>query len=145
MDEQTAGNVAAGRELARRLPWWTVWYGEHTRRFWAVPRAGHLSAAPHLEAATPQELEHAARRAEHAAAERESPPRGASPYGEPFYGEPFYGESSHVSPTRGDARHDGAPAGEAAPFCREARGGPPGTGNPPGRALRAPMAPGASR
>ncbi|MEV8635100.1 hypothetical protein AB0395_25930 [Streptosporangium sp. NPDC051023] len=76
MDEWTAGNVAAEWELARRLPWWTVWYGEYTRMFWAVPRAGHLSAAPHIEAATPQELEHEARRVERAVAERTPCHRG---------------------------------------------------------------------
>ncbi|MEU0520548.1 hypothetical protein [Streptosporangium sp. NPDC006007] len=101
MDERTEGNVVAGWELARRLPWWTVWYGEHTGSFWAVPRAGHLSAVPHIEAATPQELERAARHIEHVVARR-----GAPPYGEPS-------------------------AGEAAPFGREARGGPPGAGSPP--------------
>lgn len=45
------------RALARRLPAWTVWYGEHTGRFWAVPRHRNLAAAPHIEAETAAELE----------------------------------------------------------------------------------------
>ncbi|MEU0519491.1 hypothetical protein [Streptosporangium sp. NPDC006007] len=87
MDERLAYNMAAGRELARRLPCWVVWYGEHTGRFWAVPKAAGLSAVPHLEAVTPGELERAARHVERALAEEgqiplhESDARQAPPFG----------------------------------------------------------------
>lgn len=49
------------RALALRLPEWTVWYGEHTGRFWAVPRHRRLAAAPHVEAESAAELERRAR------------------------------------------------------------------------------------
>ncbi len=147
--EWTAGNVAAEWELARRLPWWTVWYGEHTRRFWAVPRAGHLSAAPHIEATTPQELEHAARQAERAAAERGAPPHEGTPHRGQPYGERPAGEAAssivdgkttpfgEAGSFGGDEAGSFGGEGEAAPFAGETRGGPPGTnpssgtGNPP--------------
>ncbi len=135
MDERTAGYVAAGRELARRLPWWTVWYGEHTRRFWAVPRVGWLSAAPHIEAATPQELERAARDVERAIAERGTPPCAEPPSsGTPHGGVPPHGDPPYGDLPYGDPPYGVPPAGEAVPFEGGARGGPPGTRNPPGRA-----------
>ncbi|MDH2426678.1 hypothetical protein [Sphaerisporangium sp. TRM90804] len=52
---------AAARALAARLPGWTVWYGEHTHRFWATPR-GRTQGAPLAEGATTDELEDAVRR-----------------------------------------------------------------------------------
>ncbi len=56
MDEtQTA------RVLAARLPKWTIWFGEHTRSFWAVSRSLDLRAAPHIEAPTAEELERRAK------------------------------------------------------------------------------------
>ncbi|GII81718.1 hypothetical protein Sru01_67000 [Sphaerisporangium rufum] len=60
-NEVTEGKTAA-RELSARLPGWMVWYGEHTRRFWAVPRSSMRLGAALAEADTPQELEAAVRR-----------------------------------------------------------------------------------
>ncbi|WP_031167583.1 hypothetical protein [Streptosporangium roseum] len=101
MDERLTDDAAAGRELARRLPWWTVWYGEHTRRFWAVPKVGRLSAAPHIEAVSAEELECAARHIERVLAERRT------------------------------ALYAGPPIGQRRPFEEDARGRPPGAGASP--------------
>ncbi|GAA2653743.1 hypothetical protein GCM10010412_022090 [Nonomuraea recticatena] len=49
------------RMLAARLPGWTIWYGEQTGSFWALPKARGL---PHIEAATAVELEQRARAVE---------------------------------------------------------------------------------
>ena len=53
MDE-AAMTSRAVRLLMGRLPSWTVWYGRHTGRFWAL-----LNQRPgvHIEARTPAELE----------------------------------------------------------------------------------------
>ncbi|MCG5215278.1 hypothetical protein [Streptosporangium sp. KLBMP 9127] len=64
MDETTARRHV--RMLAVRLPYWVVWYGEHTGRFWAVPRVRHLGAVTHLESPTAEDLECRAREAERA-------------------------------------------------------------------------------
>ncbi|MER7206496.1 hypothetical protein [Streptosporangium sp. NPDC000239] len=103
-DERTAGNVAAARELALRLPNWTIWYGLHTHSFWAMPTAGHLAATPHVEASTPQELESTVRHMEYLAA------RAASPGPEAPYGGrhaehiPFHGEPRDRPPSQAPAR-----------------------------------------
>ncbi|GGL14326.1 hypothetical protein [Planomonospora parontospora] len=77
--EHTEG-AAAARALAARLPGWTVWYGEHTRRFWALSRTKGRAGASHAEAATAEELERTVRRIEdgvppQASSERETPTR----------------------------------------------------------------------
>jgi hypothetical protein len=54
--EVTEGKTAA-RELAVRLPGWMVWYGEHTRRYWATPRGKAASRGVLAEADTAEELE----------------------------------------------------------------------------------------
>ncbi|GAA3135543.1 hypothetical protein GCM10010466_27950 [Planomonospora alba] len=82
-NEITEGKAAA-RALAARLPGWTVWYGEHTRHFWALSRARRPSGASHAEAETAEELERAVRLIEDGAAPppspaRETPARQASP------------------------------------------------------------------
>ncbi|WP_248962424.1 hypothetical protein [Sphaerisporangium perillae] len=59
-NEVTEGKAAA-RELAARLPGWAVWYGEHTGRFWAMPRASAPAGARLAEADTAEELEGAVR------------------------------------------------------------------------------------
>lgn len=93
-DERTTGNVAAARELALRLPNWTIWYGLHTHSFWALPTAGHLAATPHVEAPTAQELESTVRHMEYLAA-RAASPELTTPYGgrhaehDPFHGDPW--------------------------------------------------------
>jgi len=53
MDEAAMTSQAV-RLLRGRLPIWTVWYGRHTGRFWAL-----LNQRPgvHIEARTPAELE----------------------------------------------------------------------------------------
>jgi len=53
MDEAAMTSQAV-RLLTGRLPSWTVWYGRHTGRFWAL-----LNQRPgvHIEARTPAELE----------------------------------------------------------------------------------------
>lgn len=52
------------RALAARLPRWTIWYGQHTGSFWAVPRGADLRAAPHIEASNAMELEERAKQIE---------------------------------------------------------------------------------
>ncbi|MEV8635074.1 hypothetical protein AB0395_25800 [Streptosporangium sp. NPDC051023] len=116
MDERTAGNVAAARELARRLPYWTVWYGRHTGNFWAMPVAVHLATAPHVEAPTPQELESTVRHMEYLVA-RAASSKKASPGGAE--------EVSRQVPPYG-----GHPATEPGPFDGNVRDRPPGTGSP---------------
>ncbi|GGK92851.1 hypothetical protein Ppa06_58760 [Planomonospora parontospora subsp. parontospora] len=105
--EHTEG-AAAARALAARLPGWTVWYGEHTRRFWALSRAKGRSGASHAEAATAEELERMVRRIEdgvpaQASSEREAPTREtprATPAPAPAAAEP--------EPRREPARPAGA-------------------------------------
>ncbi|MFC7381997.1 hypothetical protein [Sphaerisporangium rhizosphaerae] len=61
MANEVTDGKAVARELAARLPGWTVWYGEHTGRFWATPK-GAAKADPRLaEGETPEELEAAVR------------------------------------------------------------------------------------
>jgi hypothetical protein len=60
-NEVTEGKAAA-RELAARLPGWAVWYGQHTRHFWAMPRTGTPGGAQLAEAETAEELEDVVRR-----------------------------------------------------------------------------------
>ncbi|MEO3814767.1 hypothetical protein ABGB17_37710 [Sphaerisporangium sp. B11E5] len=55
-NEVTEGKTAA-RELAARLPGWMVWYGEHTRRYWATPRSKAAARGVLAEADSPEELE----------------------------------------------------------------------------------------
>ncbi|MFC4533967.1 hypothetical protein [Sphaerisporangium dianthi] len=59
-NEVTDGKTAA-RELAARLPGWAVWYGEHTQRFWAMPRGAAQPGSQLAEADTIEELEAAVR------------------------------------------------------------------------------------
>ncbi|MEV2272912.1 hypothetical protein [Nonomuraea africana] len=49
------------RMLAARLPGWTIWYGEQTESFWALPK---IRGMPHVEAPTAEELERRARAVE---------------------------------------------------------------------------------
>ncbi|MGW4644643.1 hypothetical protein ACWEN6_39470 [Sphaerisporangium sp. NPDC004334] len=59
-NEVTDGKTVA-RELAARLPGWTVWYGEHTGRFWATPKGAAKNDPRLAEGETPEELESAVR------------------------------------------------------------------------------------
>ncbi|GAA4561080.1 hypothetical protein GCM10023193_22880 [Planotetraspora kaengkrachanensis] len=61
MDENAKQAV---RLLAARLPSWTVWYGQHTGHFWAMPRTRDLAVAPHIESRTPAQLERQAQEIE---------------------------------------------------------------------------------
>lgn len=60
-NEVTEGKNAA-RELAARLPGWSVWYGRHTGRFWAMPRTATPGGPQLAEGGTPEELEDAVHR-----------------------------------------------------------------------------------
>ncbi|GAA3791638.1 hypothetical protein GCM10022226_08310 [Sphaerisporangium flaviroseum] len=60
-NEVTEGKTIA-RELAARLPGWAVWYGQHTRRFWAMPRTAVPGGVQLAEGETAEELEEAVRR-----------------------------------------------------------------------------------
>lgn len=62
MDQGNAKHAAA--VLGQRLRCWTVWYGEYTGRFWAVPRVRELAATSHIESPTPGGLEEQAREIE---------------------------------------------------------------------------------
>ncbi|GII86753.1 hypothetical protein Ssi03_47430 [Sphaerisporangium siamense] len=62
MTNEVTESKAAARALAARLPGWTVWYGEHTRRFWAMPRTAVPAGTRMAEADTVEELEEAVRR-----------------------------------------------------------------------------------
>lgn len=49
------------KEIAQSIehkhrPWWSVWYGEHTQKFWAVATWVHTPQAM-LDAATPDALD----------------------------------------------------------------------------------------
>ncbi|MFC4061534.1 hypothetical protein ACFOWE_24815 [Planomonospora corallina] len=68
MTSEISEGTAAARALAARLPGWTVWYGEHTRRFWALSRTRRPAGASHAEAGTAEELERAVRLIEDGAA-----------------------------------------------------------------------------
>ncbi|WP_214410037.1 hypothetical protein [Sphaerisporangium fuscum] len=75
-NEVTEGKTAA-RELAARLPGWMVWYGEHTKRFWAVPRAATTAGAQLAEGDSVQELEEAVRRMSGGAPQQMAPAQEA--------------------------------------------------------------------
>lgn len=62
MDEATEGKTV--RLLAARLPGWTVWYGRHTGRFWALLKRRPGVQELHVEAGTAAELENQAAQAE---------------------------------------------------------------------------------
>ncbi|MET8004475.1 hypothetical protein [Nonomuraea glycinis] len=55
MDEATESKTV--RLLAARLPSWTVWYGRHTGRFWALLKRRPGVQDLHVEAETAAELE----------------------------------------------------------------------------------------
>ncbi|MEV7964766.1 hypothetical protein AB0O34_02140 [Sphaerisporangium sp. NPDC088356] len=76
-NEVTEGKAAA-RELAARLPGWAVWYGQHTRRFWAMPRTAAPAGARLAEAETAEELEEAVRHMSGAAPRQQAPAQEAS-------------------------------------------------------------------
>ncbi|MFC6080411.1 hypothetical protein [Sphaerisporangium aureirubrum] len=71
-NEDKDGKTAA-RELATRLPGWMVWYGEHTRRYWATPRGKAAARGVLAEADTPEELEDIVRQMMGAAPRPEAP------------------------------------------------------------------------
>ena len=62
MDEATESKAV--RLLAARLPSWTVWYGRHTGRFWALLKRRPGVQELHVEAGTAAELEGQAAEAE---------------------------------------------------------------------------------
>jgi hypothetical protein len=62
MTMEISEGKAAARDLAARLPGWSVWYGQHTGRFWAMPRTGVPGGAQLAEADTTEELEDVVRR-----------------------------------------------------------------------------------
>lgn len=62
MDEVTESKTV--RLLAARLPSWTVWYGRHTGRFWALHKRRPGVQDLHVEAETAAELESQAAQAE---------------------------------------------------------------------------------
>ncbi|GII63028.1 hypothetical protein Skr01_31130 [Sphaerisporangium krabiense] len=62
MTNEVTESKAAARALAARMPGWTVWYGEHTRRFWAIPRSAVPAGTRMAEADTVEELEEVVRR-----------------------------------------------------------------------------------
>jgi hypothetical protein len=64
VDETDA--TKAVRLLAARLPFWTIWYGQHTGHFWALPKNPYLASAPHIESSTADELEQKAWKIERA-------------------------------------------------------------------------------
>jgi hypothetical protein len=41
----------------RHRPWWAVWYGHHTGRYWALPRWVHPARARLIDAPTPDTIE----------------------------------------------------------------------------------------
>jgi hypothetical protein len=41
----------------RHRPWWTVWYGRHTRQYWAMPRWLAPTRARLIDESTPEALE----------------------------------------------------------------------------------------
>jgi hypothetical protein len=41
----------------RHRPWWTVWYGHTTCRYWALPRWVEAARAVLIDAPTPEALE----------------------------------------------------------------------------------------
>ncbi|MFF3671589.1 hypothetical protein [Microtetraspora malaysiensis] len=47
----------ANAKQAVRLPSWSVWYGQHTAHFWAMPVTHDLAAAQHIESRTAAQLE----------------------------------------------------------------------------------------
>ncbi|GGL04032.1 hypothetical protein Sme01_64640 [Sphaerisporangium melleum] len=61
MANEVTESKAAARELAARLPGWAVWYGEHTGRYWAMPKGARGTRTLLAEGATPEELEGAVR------------------------------------------------------------------------------------
>ncbi|MFC4592301.1 hypothetical protein [Sphaerisporangium corydalis] len=62
MTYEVSEGKAAARELAARLPGWSVWYGQHTGRFWAMPRSVAQGGGRLVEGETPEQLEDAVRR-----------------------------------------------------------------------------------
>jgi hypothetical protein len=78
-NEVTEGKAVA-RELAARLPGWTVWYGQHTRRYWAMPRAAGPGGAQLAEGGTAEELEESVRRIAGAASRPGTPAQEAPRY-----------------------------------------------------------------
>ena len=62
MDEAMESKTV--RLLAVRLPSWTVWYGRHTGRFWALLKRRPGVQELHIEAGTAAELENQAVEAE---------------------------------------------------------------------------------
>jgi hypothetical protein len=62
MDETM--EIKTVRLLAVRLPSWTVWYGHHTGRFWALLKRRPGVHELHIEAGTAAELESQAAQAE---------------------------------------------------------------------------------
>ena len=61
MTNEVTDGKSAARELAARLPGWMVWYGEHTRRYWATPRSRAAARGVLAEADTPEQLEEVVR------------------------------------------------------------------------------------
>ncbi|WP_433359596.1 hypothetical protein [Streptosporangium sp. CA-115845] len=133
MDDRMAENAenrAAGRELARRLPWWTVWYGEYTGRFWAVPRGGELSAAPHIEAVTAEELEGTARHIERAFTEWKEGSHPNVPAGEAHPPDSRTGQARSSDAPTGKTPHPDSLTRKARP-SRDAQSGPDEPYDPP--------------
>jgi hypothetical protein len=56
-DVGEADATEAVRLLAPRLPFWAIWYGQHTGHFWTLPKNPHFASAPHIESSTVDELE----------------------------------------------------------------------------------------
>jgi hypothetical protein len=53
------GPQGTARRIASERPWWIVWYGQHTRKYWAAPLPSWItsSRARLIEATTPEALE----------------------------------------------------------------------------------------
>ncbi|RCG30278.1 hypothetical protein DQ384_16185 [Sphaerisporangium album] len=91
----TAAGKAAARALAARLPGWTVWYGEHTRRFWAMPRSAVPAGTRMPEADTIEELEAAVHRMQGTAPRAEGNPGSRQ---EPPAQDPLRAAPGHMDP-----------------------------------------------
>ncbi|MEV6984535.1 hypothetical protein AB0M95_25215 [Sphaerisporangium sp. NPDC051017] len=91
----SAANKAAARALAARLPGWTVWYGEHTRRFWAMPRSAVPAGTRMPEGGTIEELEAAVHHMLGTAPRTEGAP---APWPEPPAQDPLRAAPGHLDP-----------------------------------------------
>ncbi|WP_405143468.1 hypothetical protein OG589_38340 [Sphaerisporangium sp. NBC_01403] len=98
-NEVTEGKTAA-RELAARLPGWAVWYGQHTRRFWAMPRSAAPAGVRLAEAETAEELEDAVRQMTGAAPRQGAPAQGAPQQEASHSGQAPMGPQHHREPAR---------------------------------------------